>query len=137
MDEDSVIAVKLLNTLALINETIIGFAQTAWLNDRTISIKHGIELRNYLSGPALHTHLERKMPNGDVFVGTFDFRWNNEHWSLWAWITLHTENSQDIIQESPDLVLTSYDELLKQLPVYVATMLENFKLETQRHITQH
>jgi hypothetical protein len=137
MDEDSVVAVKLLNTLALINETIINFSHTIRLNDRTISIKREIELRNFRSGPTLETHVERKMPNGDVWVGSFDLDWNAEHWTLSAWITLYTENSDDIIQESPDLVLTSYDELLEQLPVYVATMLENFKLEIQRYTEQH
>jgi hypothetical protein len=114
MDNDSKLAIILLEALASFNSSLIDLAQSLQLKPEVIQVRNNLECRKYRTGTLIEGYVDAELRNDKSLCWWIDIRWNGE-WIIDARILLNDSEGQETIYKFQDRSTPNFDKFLTNL----------------------
>jgi hypothetical protein len=114
MDSESKYAAKFLEAIASNNRKFIKLAGTLRSQPNVLSVKQGIDCRQYDSGTRIEYYADAELREGKSICWWLEIIWNKECWTIEASVLISHDQGQDKLKEFPDRISETFNEFITQ-----------------------
>lgn len=114
MDNESKYVAKFLEAIASNNRKFIELAGALRLQSKVLSVKQGIDCRQYNSGTRIEYYVDAELRNGKSMCWWLEIIWNKECWTIEASVLVNHDQGQDKLKEFPDKISETFNEFITQ-----------------------
>lgn len=126
MDNESLIAIRLLETIALCNSKLEQLSIELRNRPDVLSRETVLECKAYpVSGISLSFNLDAELKSGNCLNFYLGLSWSNRDWVISSNISVNDEHGYKVIKDFSEKHSSNYEELLILLESAVSELLSN------------
>jgi len=115
VNETSLPAIRLLESLAHCNEALIELCLSLRSSPHVTNVQRRFDCRAYETGVMIEAYAEAELTNGNSICWWLELNWNEPNWLIEASVLVNDNQGQMTLKEFQDKTANSVDDLVVQL----------------------